>query len=71
MKAIRRSDSQTSRSSDVSEPDKIIQQLRDTIEKDEGLAALLERSVVAAREVAEAELNADLVRGPGLAAGPR
>ena len=41
----------------MSEPDRIIQQLRVILDEDKSLAALLERSVVKARELAEAELD--------------
>jgi len=44
----------------VSTPDTIIEQLQDTLEQDQRLTALLERSVVKARDLAEAELNPDL-----------
>lgn len=44
----------------MSTPDTIIEQLQDTLEQDQRLTALLERSVVKARDLAEAELNPDL-----------
>lgn len=44
----------------MSEPDAIIQDLRDLLDKEQGLGDLLERSLVKARQSAEAELNADL-----------
>jgi phosphatidylserine decarboxylase len=44
------------------QPDAIIQDLRDLLDKEEGLADQLERSLVEARRWAEAELNADLFR---------
>ena len=44
----------------MSEPDAIIHDLRDTLDKGPGLADLLERSLVKARESAKAELNPDL-----------
>ncbi|OBI00453.1 phosphatidylserine decarboxylase [Mycobacterium sp. E2733] len=44
----------------MSDPDAIIRKLRDVIEKEQGLADLLERSLKRARESAEAELRPEL-----------
>ena len=44
----------------MSKPDVIIDKLRETLDKAQGMAELLERSLIKARESAEAELNADL-----------
>lgn len=44
----------------MTEPDAIIEELRRLLDKEEGLADSLERSLVQARESAEAELNPDL-----------
>lgn len=44
----------------MSEPTAIIQKLRDTLDKEQGLSNQLERSLTKAREWAEAELNPDL-----------
>jgi phosphatidylserine decarboxylase len=44
----------------MSEPEAIIEKLRDTLEKEKGLADLVERSLAKAREWAEAELDSDL-----------
>ncbi|WP_461479833.1 hypothetical protein [Mycobacterium sp. HUMS_1102779] len=44
----------------MSQQDAIITGLRDVLGKEEGLAELLEQSLVNARKSAEAELNADL-----------
>ncbi|OBF50328.1 phosphatidylserine decarboxylase [Mycobacterium sp. 852002-53434_SCH5985345] len=44
----------------MSDPDAIIRKLRDVIEKEQGLADLLERSLKQARESAEAELRPEL-----------
>jgi phosphatidylserine decarboxylase len=44
----------------MSEPEAIIEKLRDTVEKEKGLADLVERSLVKAREWAEAELDPNL-----------
>ncbi len=44
----------------MSKPEAIIEKLRDTLEKEEGLGDLLERSLAKAREQAEAELEPDL-----------
>ncbi|OCB39205.1 phosphatidylserine decarboxylase [Mycobacterium malmoense] len=44
----------------MSDPDAIIRKLHDVVEKEEGLADLLERSLKEARESAEAELRPDL-----------
>lgn len=44
----------------MSNPEAIIRELRDALDTEPGLADLLQRSLVQARERAEAELNADL-----------
>ena len=44
----------------MSDPDAIIRKLHDVVEKEQGLADLLERSLKQARESAEAELRPDL-----------
>ena len=44
----------------MGQPDLIIDELRDVLDKEEGLANLLERSLVKARESAETQLNPDL-----------
>ncbi|HZU46423.1 MAG TPA: phosphatidylserine decarboxylase [Mycobacterium sp.] len=44
----------------MSDPEAIVQQLRHTLDKEHGLADLLERSLVKAREQAEAELKPEL-----------
>lgn len=44
----------------MSEPETVIQRLRDTLEKEPGLGDLLERSLVKAREGAEGELKPEL-----------
>ncbi|BBY04932.1 phosphatidylserine decarboxylase [Mycobacterium noviomagense] len=44
----------------MSEPDAIVQQLRRTLDKEQGLADLLERSLVKAREWADADLKPEL-----------
>jgi len=41
----------------VSEPDAIIERLKDTFDKDKTLVARLERSIVQARDLAEANLD--------------
>ena len=44
----------------MSEPEAIVHQLRDALDKAQGLADVLEQSLVKARQWAEAELNPDL-----------
>ncbi|MGV7852863.1 phosphatidylserine decarboxylase, partial [Mycobacterium kansasii] len=44
-----------------SEPDAIIQHLRDILDKEQGLESLLERSLLKARKWAEEELNPELL----------
>ncbi|HZE17379.1 MAG TPA: phosphatidylserine decarboxylase [Mycobacterium sp.] len=44
----------------MSEPEAIVQKLRDALDKEQSLADLLERSLIKAREWAEAELDPDL-----------
>ncbi len=44
----------------MSHPDAVVKELRNLLDKEQGLAERLERSLVKARESAEAELDAEL-----------